>query len=69
MPRYRVEVTGALLDPRLRTESALTHLFLVSASSPGQAEVAGMQLFGGEAGRRRCVVLPGQTVRVVADRD
>lgn len=68
-PPYRVEVTGTLRDPRLGTDVPLTHVFLVAASGPGAAQVAGVQLFGSEAGRRRCVALPGHTVRVLADGD
>jgi hypothetical protein len=68
-PPFRVEVSGTLRDPRLGTDVALTHVFLVAASGPGAAELAGGQLFGGEAGRRRCVALPGHTVRVLADGD
>jgi hypothetical protein len=64
---FRVEVSGTLEDPRLRTQVPLTHVFLVAASGPGAAQVAAAQLFGREAGRRRCVALPGHTVRVLLD--
>jgi BarA-like signal transduction histidine kinase len=67
MPPFRVEVSGTLHDPRLRTEVPLTHVFIVAASGPCAAEVAGAQLFGDEAGRRRCIALPGHTVRLLAD--
>ena len=66
-PPFRVEVSGTLRDPRLRAEVPLTHVFLVAASGPGAAELAALQLFGSEAGRRRCVALPGQTARVLLD--
>jgi hypothetical protein len=66
-PPYRVEVSGTLRDPRLGADVPLTHVFLVAAGGPGAAEVAAAQLFGGEAGRRHCVALPGHTARVLAD--
>jgi hypothetical protein len=31
------------------------------------AQVAGVQLFGGEAGRRRCLALPTPAARVLGD--
>jgi hypothetical protein len=69
VPPFRVEVCGTLQDPRLRTEVAWTQIFLVAASGPGAAEVAGGQLFGGAAALRHCRVLPGSTVRVLSDQD
>jgi hypothetical protein len=60
-------VSGTLRDPRLGADVALTHVFLVAASGPGAAALAGGQLVGREAGRRRCIALPGHTARVLGD--
>jgi len=42
-------------------------VFSVSAPGPLSAQVAGLQLFGGEAARRRCLALPGPDARVLSD--
>jgi hypothetical protein len=42
-------------------------VFLVAAPGPMSAQVAGLQLFGGEAGRRRCLALPAADARVLVD--
>ena len=62
-----MEVLGTLRDPRLGADVPLTHVFLVAACGPGAVRVAAAQLGGGEAGRRRCLALPGPTARVLAD--
>jgi hypothetical protein len=69
MAAFRVEVTGTWRDLALSTEEPCTHVFLVAAPGPGAARVAGVQLFGGEAARRRCMALPGSDARVVVDGD
>jgi hypothetical protein len=67
MPAFRVEVTGVWRDLALQTEEPHSQVFSVSAPGPLSARVAGVQLFGGEAGRRRCSVLPGPEARVLGD--
>jgi hypothetical protein len=67
MTAFRVEVTGTLRDLALSTEEACTQVFVVAAPGPVAAQVAGVQLFGGEAARRRCVVVPGPAARILAD--
>jgi hypothetical protein len=67
MPAFRVEVTGVWRDLALQTEQAHSQVFLVAAPGPLSAQVAGVQLFGGEAGRRRCLALPAADARVLAD--
>jgi hypothetical protein len=67
MPAFRVEVTGVWRDLALQTDEPQSQVFSVSAPGPLSAQVAGMQLFGGEAGRRRCLALPGPEARVLSD--
>ncbi|MEA2385610.1 MAG: hypothetical protein QOH72_5581 [Solirubrobacteraceae bacterium] len=67
MPAFRVEVTGMWRDLALLTEESHSQVFLVAAPGPVSAQVAGLQLFGGEAGRRRCLALPAADARVLAD--
>jgi hypothetical protein len=67
MTAFRVEVTGTFRDLALSTEEAYTQVFVVAAPGPLAAQVAGVQLFGGEAARRRCVALPGPAARILAD--
>jgi hypothetical protein len=67
MPAFRVEVTGMWRDLALMTEESHSQVFLVAAPGPMSAQVAGLQLFGGEAGRRRCLALPAADARVLAD--
>jgi hypothetical protein len=67
MTAFRVEVTGTFRDLALSTEQACTHVFVVAAPGPVAAQVAGLQLFGGEAARRRCVALPGPAARILGD--
>jgi hypothetical protein len=67
MPAFRVEVTGVWRDLALQTEQPHSQVFLVAAPGPMSAQVAGLQLFGGEAGRRRCLALPTPDARVLAD--
>jgi hypothetical protein len=67
MPPFRVEVTGMWRDLALQTEHPHSQVFLVAAPGPMAARVAGVQLFGGEAGRRRCLVLASPEARVLAD--
>jgi hypothetical protein len=67
MPAFRVEVTGVWRDLALRSEQPHSQVFLVAAPGPMSAQVAGVQLFGGEAARRRCLALPAADARVVAD--
>jgi hypothetical protein len=67
MPAFRVEVTGVWRDLALQTEQPHSQVFLVAAPGPMSAQVAGMQLFGGEAGRSRCLVLPTPDARVLSD--
>jgi hypothetical protein len=67
MPAFRVEVTGMWRDLALLTEESHSQVFLVAAPGPMSAQVAGLQLFGGEAGRRRCLALPAADARVLAD--
>ena len=66
MTAFRVEVTGTFRDLALSTEEACTQVFVVAAPGPAAAQVA-VQLFGGEAARRRCVALPGPAARILAD--
>jgi hypothetical protein len=67
MPAFRVEVTGMWRDLALLTEESHSQVFLVAAPGPMSAQVAGLQLFGGEAGRRRCLALPTADAQVLAD--
>ena len=67
MPAFRVEVTGTWRDLALLTEEPHSQVFLVAAPGPMSAQVAGLQLFGGEAGRRRCLALPAADARVLVD--
>jgi len=67
MTAFRVEVSGTWRDLALSTEEARTQVFLVAAPGPGAARTAGVQLFGGEAARRRCLALPGCDARVLID--
>ena len=67
MPAFRVEVTGMWRDLALLTEEPHSQVFLVAANGPASAQMAGVQLFGGEAGRRRCLALPAAAARVLAD--
>jgi hypothetical protein len=67
MPAFRVEVTGVWRDLALQTEEPQSQVYMVSAPGPLSAQVVGMQLFGGEAGRRRCLALPGPDARVLGD--
>jgi hypothetical protein len=67
MPAFHVEVTGVWRDLALRTEQPHSEVFVVAAPGPMSARVAGVQLFGGEAGRRRCLALPGPEARVLGD--
>jgi hypothetical protein len=67
MASFRVEVTGTFRDLALSTEEPYTQVFLVAAPGPGAARVAGLQLFGGEAARQRCVALPGPDARILID--
>jgi hypothetical protein len=67
MPAYRVEVTGVWRDLALRTEAPHSQVFTVAAPGPMSAQVAGLQLFGSEAGRRRCLALPSPEARVLSD--
>jgi hypothetical protein len=67
MPAYRVEVTGTWRDLALHTEETSTHVFVVSAPGPDAATTAGLQLFGGEAARRRCAPGPSPVARVLLD--
>lgn len=67
MPAFRVEVTGVWRDLALLTEETCSQVFVVAAPGPLSARVAAVQLFGGEAGRRRCLALPGPDARVLAD--
>ncbi len=67
MPAYRVEVTGMWRDLALQTEQSHSQVFTVAAPGPVSAQVAGVQLFGGEAGRRRCLALPAPEARVLSD--
>jgi hypothetical protein len=66
-PAFRVEVTGVWRDLALQTEQPQSQVFLVAAPGPMSAQVAGVQLFGGEAGRRRCLALPSAAARVLGD--
>jgi hypothetical protein len=68
-PPFRVEVSGTWHDPRLGTREPWTQVFLVSAPGPRAAELAGTQLFGGEAARRRCMAMPNCSARVLVDGD
>ena len=65
MRPFRVEVTGTWEDVRLRTEQSETQVYVVSANGPLAAEVAAIQLFGGEAARRRFRAGPMRTARVL----
>jgi hypothetical protein len=67
MPAFRVEVSGVWRDLALQTDEPHSQVFNVAAPGPASAGVAGVQLFGGEAARRRCLALPGPDARVVAD--
>jgi hypothetical protein len=67
MPAYRVEVTGVWRDLALQTEQSHSEVFTVAAPGPVSAQVAGMQLFGGEAARRRCLAMPAPEARVLSD--
>jgi hypothetical protein len=67
MPAFRVEVTGMWRDLALQTDEPVSQVFTVAAPGPASAQVAGVQLFGGEAGRRRCQALPGPDARVLSD--
>ena len=67
MPAFRVEVTGVWRDLALQTDAPHSQVFTVAAPGPASARVAAAQLFGGEAGRRRCLALPGPDARVVGD--
>jgi hypothetical protein len=62
-----VEVSGVWRDLALRTEEPCSQVFLVAAPGPMSAQVAAVQLFGGEAGRRRCLALPVPHAHVLAD--
>ena len=65
MPAFRVEVTGVWRDLALRTDAPHSQVFTIAAPGPASAQVAGVQLFGGEAARRRCLALPGPDARVL----
>jgi len=65
MPAFRVEVTGVWRDLALQTDRPHSQVFLVAAPGPLSARVAGVQLFGGEAGRRRCLALPAADAQVL----
>jgi hypothetical protein len=65
---FRVEVSGTWRNAALQTEEPRTEVFIVAAPGPSAAEVAGMQLFGGEAGRRRCLAV-APSARVIVDGD
>ena len=67
MPAYRVEVSGVWRNLALQTEQPHSQVYNVAAPGPMSAQVAGLQLFGGEAGRRRCLALPGPYAQVLAD--
>ena len=67
MPAFRVDVTGVWRDLALQTEQPHSQVFLVAAPGPMSAQVAGVQLFGGEAWRRRCLALPAPEARVLSD--
>jgi hypothetical protein len=67
MPAFRVEVSGVWRDLALQTDEPHSQLFTVAAPGPESARVAGVQLFGGEAHRRRCLALPAPDARVVGD--
>ena len=54
-------------DLALQTEQSHSEVFTVAAPGPVSAQVAGVQLFGGEAGRRRCLALPVPEARVLSD--
>jgi hypothetical protein len=67
MTAFRVEVTGTWRDLAQSTDQSWTQVFLVAAPGPSAARTAGVQLFGGEAARRRCLALPGCDARVLTD--
>jgi hypothetical protein len=67
MPAFRVEVTGTWRDLALHTEQERRQVFVVAAPGPDGARVAGVQLFGGEAARRRFQALPGSAARVMEE--
>ena len=67
MPAYRVEVTGMWRNLALQTEHPHSQVYNVAAPGPLSAQVAGLQLFGGEAGRMRCLALPAADARVLGD--
>ena len=67
MPAFRVEVTGVWRDLALRTEQPRSQVFLVAAPGPTSAQTAGLQLFGGEAGRRHGLALPAADARVLGE--
>jgi hypothetical protein len=68
MPAYRVEVTGVWRNLALQTEESQSQVFNVAAPGSLSAQVAGLQLFGGEAARMRCLALPAAAARVLGDR-
>jgi hypothetical protein len=67
MPAFRVEVTGRWRDPALQIEEETREVFVVAAPGPDGARVAGVQLFGGAAARRRMTAMPGPAARVLGD--
>jgi hypothetical protein len=67
MPAYRVEVSGTWRDLALQTDQPRSQVYTVAAPGPAAAQVAGLQLFGGEAARMRCLALPAADARVVSD--
>jgi hypothetical protein len=69
MGAFRVQVTGTWRDLAWGTEQPSTRVFLVAAPGPLAAQVVGLQLFGGEAARQRCVALPGPDAVVLGDLD
>ena len=67
MPAYRVEVTGVWRNLALQTEQPQSLVYNVAAPGPLSAQVAGLQLFGGEAARMRYLALPTPDARVTGD--
>jgi hypothetical protein len=67
MPAYRVEVSGVWRNLALQTEQPHSQVYNVAAPGPMSAQVAGLQLFGGAAGRMRCLALPTADARVLGD--
>jgi hypothetical protein len=67
MPAYRVEVSGVWRNLALQTEQPHSQVYNVAAPGPMSAQVAGLQLFGGEAARMRCLALPAADARVLGD--